>query len=69
MVTNDWCIAPTTYNNLDSYVEINKQNWRKIVNIFLSMGFDICFGCPKNRLGSFEYPQHVFWLRNKKIDF
>ena len=23
----------------------------------------------KNRLGSFEYPQHMFWLRNKKLFF
>ena len=25
----------------------------------------MCFGCS-HRDGSFEYPQHVFWLRNKK---
>ena len=26
-------------------------------------------GTQKNRLnGSFEYPQHMFWLRNKKIN-
>ena len=24
----------------------------------------ICFGCSKQN-DSFEYPQHVFWLRNK----
>ena len=30
------------------------------------------FGCskePSHRDGSFEYPQHMFWLRNKKIIF
>ena len=31
------------------------------------------FGAQKNRLidreGSFEYPQHMFWLGNKKMDF
>ena len=30
------------------------------------------FGCSKessHRDGSFEYPQHMFWLRNKKIIF
>ena len=30
----------------------------------------MCFGCskePSHRDGSFEYPQHRFWLRNKKI--
>ena len=30
----------------------------KIVNIFLPISFNI----------SFEYQQHMFWLRNKKID-
>ena len=32
----------------------------------------ICFGCskePSHWDGSFEHPQHVFWLRNKKIIF
>ena len=40
------------------------------MNIFLSINFDMCFGCskePSHRDGSFEYPQHMFWLRNKKI--
>ena len=30
------------------------------------------FGCskvPSHRDGSFEYPQHMFWLRNKKNNF
>ena len=34
--------------------------------------FNICFGClneQSHRDGSFEYPQHMFWLRNKKIIF
>ena len=26
-------------------------------------------GTQKNRLGKFEYPQHMFWWRNKKIIF
>ena len=29
----------------------------------------MCFGCskePSHGDGSFEYPQHTFWLRNKK---
>ena len=29
----------------------------------------MCFGCTKEQShgdGSFEYPQHMFWLRNKK---
>ena len=45
---------------------------RKILNIFLPISFNICFGCskePSHRDGSFEYPQHMFWLRNKKVNF
>ena len=32
----------------------------------------MCFGCskePSHRDGSFEYPQHIFELRNKKNIF
>ena len=32
----------------------------------------MCFGCskePSHRDGSFEHPQHMFWLRNKKNSF
>ena len=32
----------------------------------------MCFGHlkePSRRDGSFEYPQHMFWLRNKKNNF
>ena len=53
-------------------VKINKNFQRKIVNIFLPITFSICFGCskePSHWDGSFEYPQHMFWLRNKKIIF
>ena len=42
---------------------------RKIVNIFLFNQFNISFGCQKEPSywdSSFEYPQHMFWLRNKK---
>ena len=48
------------------------KNLRKIVNIFLPIVFNVCFGCskePSHRDGSFEYQQHMFWLRNKKIIF
>ena len=44
---------------------------RKIVIIFLSISQNICFGCSKElslRDGYFEYPQHMFWLRNKEVD-
>ena len=53
------------------YTGLDKQNvQRKFVNIFLPINFNICFGCskePSHWDGSFEYPQHMFWLRNKKI--
>ena len=45
---------------------------RKTVNIFLPISLNLCFGCSKelsHEDGSFEYPQHMFWLRNKKINF
>ena len=32
----------------------------------------MCFGCPKepsHQDRSLEYPQHMFWLRNKKNNF
>ena len=53
-------------------VKIRKKFERKIVNIFLLIGFIFCFGCskePSHRDGSFEYPQHMFWLRIKKNSF
>ena len=53
-------------------LEINKKIGCKIVNIFLSISFSICFGCSKESShwdDSFEYPQQTFWLRNKKIIF
>ena len=55
-----------------TYVLINKIFERKNVNIFLPISFNICFGCLKEPSywdGSFVYPQHMFWLRNKKISF
>ena len=39
----------------------------KIVIIFLSISLNMCFGCskePSHSDSSFEYPQHMFWLRN-----
>ena len=49
-----------------------EKNECKIVNIFLFISFNICFGCSKelsHRDETFEYPQHMFWLRSKKINF
>ena len=62
-------------NNLFSsfilYVKINTICGSKSANIFLHIRFNIGFGCSKelSRDGSFEYPQHMFWLRNKKVMF
>ena len=50
-----------------------KQNFeRKIAIIFLSIYLNMGFECskePSHRDDSFEYPQHMFWLRNKKKKF
>ena len=51
---------------------VKQKNQRKIVIIFLPIRLKMCFGCskePSHPYGSFEYPQHMFWLRNKKINF
>ena len=55
-----------------SYIlsQVNKIFESKIVNFFLPINFNICFGCSKDSSHwdrSFEYLQHMFWLRNKKI--
>ena len=45
---------------------------RKIAIIFLSISINMCFGCSKeqsHRESSFEYPQHMFWMRNKNNKF
>ena len=56
-----------------SPIGFDKQTfWAKIVNIFLPSSFNICFGCskePSHWDGSFEYPQHMFWLKSKKINW
>ena len=42
-----------------------------IMIIFLSISQNKCFGCSKEPSpwdGSFEYPQHMFWLSNKKLN-
>ena len=55
-----------------SYGQLRKNNLRKVAIIFLSICLNSCFECskePSHRDGSFEYPQHMFWLRNKKNKF
>ena len=45
---------------------------RKIAITFLSISLNMCFGYskePSHLDGSFEYPQQMFWLRNKKNNF
>ena len=52
-------------------VKISKNSEHEIVDIFLSVNLNMCFGCskePSQRGGSFEYPQHMFWLRNEIIE-
>ena len=51
---------------LSTGLDKNKINIK--LNIFLPINLSICFECskePSHRDGPFEYPQHMFWLRNK----
>ena len=44
----------------------------KKVIFFLAICLNMCFGCakePSRGDGSFEYPQHMCWLRNKETNF
>ena len=44
----------------------------KIVIIFLPINLNMCCRCskePSHRDGSFEYPQHMFWMSNKENSF
>ena len=61
-------IAQINGIGLDTEKKIECKN----VDIFLTISRNVCFECskePSHRGGSFEYPQHMFWLRNKKINF
>ena len=63
-----WC-KPFKYKLRYSIVPVKQKKLRKIAIIFLSI---TCFGCskePSHPDCSFEYPQHMFWLRNKKNNF
>ena len=54
------------------YIGPISKKMRILVIIFLPISLNICFGCSKepfHRDGSFEYPKHMFWLRNKKNNF
>ena len=53
-----------------TFVQLRKIFLPKIVIIFSPFIINIRCGCskePSHCDGSFEYPQHMFWLRNKKI--
>ena len=57
---------------IGSVKQKKKKKKRKIAIIFLSIRSNICFGCskePSHQDGSYEYQQHMFWLRNKKNNF
>ena len=51
----------------------NKEIYeRKIVIISLPINLNMCFGCskePSHWDGSFEYPQHMLWMRNEENSF
>ena len=80
MIIMSWKL-PLYHGNYHGELEITcttigpvKQKKRKIAIIFLhvSISLNMCFGCskePSHRYGSYEYPQHMFWLRNKKNNF
>ena len=71
MLANCTVSAHISYFVITLY-KVKQNNLPKIGIIFLSISLNMCFGCskePSHRDGSFEYPQHMFWLRNKKINF
>ena len=51
---------------------VKQKQQHKSVIIFLPISLNMSFGCskePSHRDGSFEYPQYIFWFRNKKNNF
>ena len=68
----EWKKIPDSFLKSIGDLQINKILGCKIVNFFLPINLNICFGCskePSHWDGSFEYPQHMLWLRNKKINY
>ena len=55
------------FETLTCVIGLDRQRfWVWNCKYFIS--FNVCFGCtkePSHWDGSFEYPQHMFWLRNK----
>ena len=75
MCVTDLCLpgmfanAPLCKFTIHAQGQSSKKFECKIGIIFLSISKNLCFGCSKessHRDDSFEYPQHMFWLRNKK---
>ena len=54
-------------NNIDPDKGFYKRKIVNIVNIYLPINLNMCFWCSKD--GSFKYPQHMFWMRNKENSF
>ena len=67
----EWC--KTIQKNIDkAKIQIRAFYEGKIVIIFLPINLNMCLGCSKELShwdGSFEYPQHMFWMRNKGNSF
>ena len=67
--TKVMCTNQCMYESRVGIGQVKQKHQGKIAIIFLSISCNMCFGCSKeqsHRDGSFEYPQHMFWLRNKK---
>ena len=56
------------FTGLDKQKKISVKLYIFSYPSILTYGFG-CLKEPPNWDGSFEYPQHMFWLRNKKIKF
>ena len=53
---------------ITSLTGLDKENFQsKIVSYPKFSNFCVCSKEPSHSDGSFEYPQHMFWFRNKKI--
>ena len=53
-------------------VQVSNHFGANIAIIFLTIGQSICFRHSKEPAhgdGAFEYPQHMFWMKNKKENF
>ena len=71
------CGYVKTLSNINTQVKMNKTFQRTIVNIFLPIIFNICFGRSKRTVSlrrffryqqhMFTYPQHMFLLGNENI--